>query len=162
MSIGGRWPTLLGMPIAGLLWSLATLFSKREQVSALGISQAEAFFIVSLGGMAQTIAMWMGFTIIVWAMIRAFGARASLAQLAALVSAASLPFWLGAPAAAYSLKGGSSTATTAALVALVSLAVFLHRLTRGLEAEMSWTVVRASGVVAASVVFITSFIYLAV
>ncbi|MEQ8899747.1 MAG: hypothetical protein RID11_02445 [Roseovarius sp.] len=162
MSIGGRWPTLLGMPIAGLLWSLATLLGNHEQVAALGVSQTEALVFVSLGGTAQTAAIWVGFSIIVWAMIRAFGARASMARVSALVSAEALPFWFGAPALAYSLNCGLPGAKIATLAATVSLALFLYGLTRGLVTEMSWTVIRASGAVAASFIFIASFAYLAV
>lgn len=157
----GRWhASPLGMPVAGLLWSLATLLAQSEQVDALGITKAEAFFYITLGGMAQTLLLWVGFTFVLWAMTRAFGGRIELVRLLLIVSGASLALWAGAPAAVFWI-GGGAWATAFAAVCLITLAFFLHAITKALSIELSWPMVRATGAVTAASVFLASFAFLA-
>lgn len=161
ISSESRWQAVLGMPTAGLLWSLATLLAHGEQVEALGIAKIEAFFYVALGGMAQTLLLWVGFTGVLWAMTRAFGGRVPLLRLMALVSAASLALWVGAPVATYWINGAPGQTTIAATSALSFMALFLHALTRGLSAELNWPITRAAGAVSTASVFLVSFAFLA-
>lgn len=161
LSSEGRWQIALGMPVAGLLWSLATLLARSEQVDALGIPKTEAFFYISLGGMAQTLLLWVGFTGVLWAMTRAFGGQIPLLRLMSLVSAASIPLWIGAPATAFWINGPASQSAIAATLAIMSMALFLHTLARGVVTGLNWPLVRALNAVLAASVFLASFAFLA-
>lgn len=149
------------MPMAGLLWSLATLLARSEQVEVLGITMAEALFFVSLGGMAQTLLLWVGFSVVLSAMIRAFGGRLPLLRLMALVSATSLALWVGAPAAAFWVYGLPGQSMIAATIAIFAMVLFLQALTRGVSAELNWPFLRAVGAVSAVSIFLASFVFLA-
>ncbi len=156
-----RWQAVLGLPTAGLLWSFATFLAHSEQVEALGVAKSEALFYVALGGMAQTLLLWLGFTVVIWAMTRAFGGRVPLLRLMTLVSASSLALWVGAPAAAFWTNGAPGHTAIAATISLISMALFLHALTRGLSADLHWSFLRAAGAVSAASVFLASFAFLA-
>lgn len=161
ISTESRWQAVLGMPTTGLFWSLATFLARSEQIEALGIAKAKGLFYVSVGGMTQTLLLWIGFTVVLWAMTRAFGGWVLLMRLFALVSAASLALWIGAPAAAFWINGAPGHTVIAATIALIFMALFLHALTRELSADLHWSFVRAAGAVAAASVFLASFVFLA-
>jgi hypothetical protein len=155
-----RQHALLGVPVTGLLWSLGTLLARREQVDALGISPLEALFYISLGGIAQTLLFSVGFTGVLWAMTRAFGGQVVLLRMITLVSGASIALWVGALAAAFWINGAGGQATIAAAVTLLSLALFLKALAKGIAGDLDWSVARASGAVVVTTIFLVSFAFL--
>ncbi len=157
-----RLPALLGMPIAGLLWSLATLHAKFELVSSLDVPPIEAFLAISVGGLALTFALWVGFAAVGWAMVRAFGGQIRVLVLTTLISRAALPLWIGAPAAAYWLNGVSENRTLWAVLAVISAALFLQTLASLLADELNWHLSRAAASVGAVAVFLGCFAYLTI
>lgn len=158
----GRWLALLGVPITGLLWSLATLYAKSAEITALGFQPSEAFLIVSLGGIAQILALWIGFTVVSWAMLRAFSGCVSFLRLSSLISGAAFPLWIGAPTAAYWISSTVQNNKFAGIVTTISLGFFLYALARALAAELNWSFQRAIGAVAVTSVFLASFTFLTV
>ncbi|MEY8801914.1 hypothetical protein AB9K35_16505 [Leisingera sp. XS_AS12] len=154
-------PVVLGMPVAGLLWSLATLAAHPQDLSGAGISQPEALLLVSLGGLAQTLALWLGFAAVLWAMIRGTGRRLSLIGLVSAVSGAALPLWIAAPAAALWAGAGSENATALAAAALAGAVMFHFSLGRSLSEDLHWSAHHATAVATAASLFLTSVAYLA-
>lgn len=150
------------MPIAGLLWSLATLHAKYDVVSSLDVRPVEAFLAISVGGLALTFALWVGFAAVSWAMVRAFGGQVRLLMLTTLISRAALPLWIGAPAAAYWLHGTRGDGTLWAVLAILSGAVFLQTLASLLADELNWPLTRAMVTVGAVAVFLGCFAYLTI
>lgn len=151
------------MPIVGLLWGLTVFQVNRAEISAeldsVQLSSLQALLFVVVGGLAQTLAFWLGFTGVCWAMIRAFGARIPLLRLSTMISAASLPLWVGAPAAAY-WHYTSSQETLFALLSIISFGLFLYLVAKLISSELHWSILRALGATLATVVFLVSFITL--
>jgi len=145
------------MPIAGLLWSLASFHIHYAEISALNVEPVEAFLIVALGGIAQTLALWIGFTAVLWAMIRGFRGRLALGRLAGIVSACSLPLWIGAPALAYWMASASKSVVFGVLC-VGSSAMFLQFVSNSLALELSWTWKRAMIATLSTLGFLISFI----
>ncbi|WP_162497347.1 hypothetical protein [Roseovarius dicentrarchi] len=150
----------MGMPIAGLLWSLATLYAKSDLVASLDVPPMQAFLAISVGGLALTFSLWVGFAAVGWAMVRAFGGRIRVLVLTTLISSAALPLWVGAPAAALWLNGAGQNALLWAVIALLSVALFLQTLASLLAAELSWPLTRAMTCVGAVAIFLGCFAYL--
>ncbi|WP_206018380.1 hypothetical protein [Roseovarius nitratireducens] len=157
-----RWQVVLGMPVAGLLWSLATLIARGPEVVALGIPMTEALVYISLGGMAQTLLLWVGFTFVLWAMARAFGGRVAILRLLALVSGSAPVLWAGAPATAYWIYGTAGQTAIAATLCLTALAFFLRGLAKALAIDLGWPASRAAAAVATATIFLASFTFLAI
>ncbi len=155
-----QMPAMLGMPIAGLLWSLATLHVNSALVTSLDVHPMEAFFTIAVGGMALTLAIWVGFAAVCWAMIRGFGGRVPILSLTTLISRAAPPLWISAIAAVYWLNGMGGNGLFPAIAALVSIALFLQTLARILEVELVWSQTRAVASVGSVAVFLTCFVYL--
>lgn len=153
------WSPFLGMPIAGLLWSLASFHIHYAEISALNVEPIEAFLIVALGGTAQTLALWIGFTAVLWAMIRGFGGRLALGQLASIVSACSLPLWIGAPVLAYWMASAWTSAVFG-ILCVGFLAMFLQFISNSLALMLSWTWKRAMITTLSTFGFLISFISL--
>lgn len=153
---------MLGMPIAGLLWSLATLFAKADVVSSLSVTPSEAFFAIALGGMALTFAMWVGFAAVGWARIRAFGGSVPILVMTTLTSRAAPPLWIGAPAAAYWLNDPSQNGLILAIITLASLALFLQARANLLADALVSSRARAAAGIVSAAVFMGSFAYLSI
>lgn len=157
---GGQLPAVLGMPVAGLLWSFATLHARADLVSSAGLSPEHAVLLISLGGLTQTLALWVGFTTVLWAMIRGLGGHLPLLRMATLVSNAALPFWIGAPMAAYWLHGFLPGNMLPAGVLLASLVLFTQGLARLMSMDLGWSLTRSTFALAAALVFLASFTFL--
>lgn len=155
-------PAPIGMPMAGLLWSLATLYAKADIVSSLDVGMTEAFLIVTFGGLALMLAIWVGFAAVAWAMLRALGGTIPLLGLVKMMSNAALPLWLGAPAAALWLDGGFQGSAALAVTALASVAIFTQMLAARIAADLSWSMPRAGAALGLTLIFLTSFVYLSI
>ncbi|KAF0677109.1 hypothetical protein [Profundibacterium mesophilum] len=160
MAPNRRLPVPLGVPIAGLLWSLATLQARSSEIASLDMSLAEAAFPVTLGGIGLFLALWGGFTGVTWALCRAFGGRLSLLGTGALVSQAALPLWIAAPVAAFWLAGASTAA--APLAALAGLALYGWTLSGLLSTDLDWSLARAGAATASAIIFLVSFVFLTI
>jgi hypothetical protein len=155
-----RMPAMLGMPIAGLLWSLATLHAKSALVTSLDVHPIQAFFTIAVGGMALTLAMWVGFAAVCWAMIRGFGGRVPILALTTLISRAAPPLWISAVAAVSWLNGMVGNGLLPAIITLMGIALYLQTLARFLAVELAWSQTRAAASVGSVAVFLTCFVYL--
>ena len=151
---------MLGMPIAGLLWSLATYYAKSDLVASLNVPPLQAFFAIALGGLATIFAMWVGFAAVAWAVIRAFGGSVPILIMTTLISRAAPPLWIAAPAAAYWVNAGTENTAMLALVTLAGLALFLVTLAQLIAAQLGWSQTRATISVFTVAVFLGSFAYL--
>jgi uncharacterized protein (DUF486 family) len=155
-----RLPATFGMPVAGLLWSLATLYAEADLIGSLGVPKAEASLIVVSGGMALTFAIWIGFAAVTWAMIRALGGVVPLLALIMMSSGAALPLWIAAPAAAVWHHGTSADSLPMAMIALIGLALFAWLMTTAIAATLCWSVLRAAVTLGGVTLFLASFVYL--
>lgn len=154
------WMPMVSIPIVGLLWSLAVVWLNAEELAIAGLQPIEAFMYVALGGLAQTIAFWAGFSAVVWAMVRAFSGRIAFTQLFSLVSSASWPFWVGAPAAAYWLHSDTPLAALAGLIFALSLCAFLYNTSQLLAHNLNWFVWRSLAATSSAAVFLSCFAFL--
>ena len=150
----------MGLPVAGLLWSVVTLLINAEQVATLGLDMSSAVFLVLAGGMAQTVAVWVGFSAILWSMVRGFGGSVALLSILRLISAACWPLWVGAPAIAFWFSGAEYQTLMTALICSAGLLGFFTLIGQGLAIETRWSTGKAMLAVGAAVVFISSFVYL--
>ncbi|ASJ74779.1 hypothetical protein IMCC3135_23550 [Granulosicoccus antarcticus IMCC3135] len=151
---------MIGIPVTGLLWSLAVVWLNTEQLATAGVLPTQAFMVVALGGLTQTIALWAGFSAVLWAMVRAFGAHLPFTELFTLICSASLPLWVGAPALAYCLYSGKSLVSVAGLISMLSLCAFLYTAARLLAPRLSWSILRSVGAVSSAAIFLFSFTFL--
>jgi hypothetical protein len=154
------WIPMLGIPVVGLLWSLTIVLLNAERLSDLNVQTTDAFLLVSLGGLAQISAIWVGFSAVTWAMIRGFGGRTALLRVLIMVSAASIPLWFGAPLTAYWLFGGDAKSTLIGLAIVTSLLGFIYGLGLLLAQETGWPMWRSLVVLGTAVLFLSSFTYL--
>ena len=154
------WMPSLGIPVAGLLWSVATLLINVEQVANLGLNTSSAVLLVLAGGMAQTVAVWVGFSAILWSMVRGFGGRVTLLSILRLISAACWPLWVAAPAIAFWFSGTEYQTLLIALMCSAGLLGFFTITGQGLAKETRWSTGKAILAVGSAVVFISSFVYL--
>jgi len=157
----GPWASFLGIPVAGLLWSLAVLTLNSAHLTELKVGAIEAFFLVSMGGVAQTAALWIGFSIVAWAMIRAFWGRASLIQLLVRVSETTVALWIAIPVVAYQLYAEEPETALTIIVLGVSGVAFLTLLARSLSQDLGWTLARAMAPILSTLIFLVSFVFLA-
>ncbi|MDC0434049.1 hypothetical protein OAM69_00210 [bacterium] len=154
------WMPVIGIPIAGLIWSVAAIVINAKQVVDLDLELTSVLLLVMVGGMAQTVAVWVGFSAIVWAMVRGFGKRLALLRVLRLTSGASWPLWWGAPAIAFWLSGAESQTPLIAVIGLSGLSGFFVLTAQALAKETEWSTLLSMSAVGASVVFISSFVYL--
>jgi hypothetical protein len=159
-----RAALLLGVPLTGLAWSLGSWLAAIDQIAALRVGLVQSLIYVAIGGIAQTLAFWLGFSAVLWAMFRiTTGGRLPLTQILALVSSAAPPLWIAAPAAA--IVVGADTLNGPLLVAITAVAVlgtggFIVLLVRQLAVAAEKTRARAALAVAATFVFLASLVTL--
>lgn len=160
-----RWPdaALIGVPGTGVAWSVGVWLAAGEHIAELGAGQARALALISVGGIAQALALWVGFCGVLWAMARLARLGLSFPQLLSLVSAATLPLWLAAPAGAFWLSRGATPidAPLLAGVAFAGSAGFLVLLARRLSAASGLPAWQGGMCVAATCGFLASFAVLA-
>lgn len=152
-----RGLTALGIPLTGILWSSGVFFGRAGQIEALDVSPAQAFLLVAIGGVSQTVALWFGLAAVTWAMIRVLGARVAFVRLLALLSTASLGLWAGAPAAGFYLSSEGPARPAAALIALAGVAASLVIAADGIREATGWTNTRAWCAIVFTAVFVASF-----
>lgn len=145
-----------GIPLTGLTWSVGVWYARREELSDLAVDSTTALLLISLGGIAQTIAVSTAVAAVLWAMVRAWGARIDFARLLGSLSAACLPLWVAAPALAIWLYGQPTARWPALLLTVVGVCGCLHRLGGALVALTHWSWSRAGSVLLASAVFVAS------
>lgn len=155
-------PALIGMPMAGLLWSLASLYAKSDLVASLDVGMAEAATTVTIGGLALMLALWVGFAAVTWAMVRALRGHLALIALVAMMSNAALPLWGAAPATALWLDGHLQGNAALAFVALTGVAIFLQMFAVRIAIALSWSMSRAAGALGLALLFVSSFVYLSI
>lgn len=151
---------VLGIPVVGVLWSLAAVLINSGQVSDLGLGWVSAVLLVLPGGMVQTAAVWVGFGAILWAMIRGFGGRLPLLGVLRLMSEAAWPLWIAAPAVAFWVSGPPQLVAVAAVGAIAGLLGFFMSMAKAVMNEAQWSMLQALCVVSFAAVFISSFLYL--
>lgn len=153
------YAALIGVPGAGLAWSVGTWLGAGERIAELGVGQAQALALIILGGLAQALALWLGFCGVLWAMARLVRLGLSLPRLVRLVSAATLPLWPAALAGALWLSGEAMLIGVPFLAGLVfaGTAGFLILLARHLSAASGRPVWRGGTSVAATCGFLASF-----
>lgn len=148
------------VPVTAVLWSTATWLVNAEQIAELEVPTQWAFLFVLAGGVAQTVAVFIGFSAIVWAMVRGFGGNAPLLHVLRLISHAFWPLWFGAPAFAFWSSESTPQSAFAVTVILMSLVGFFILAIQRLAKETAWPVGRAFAVISASIIFVSSFLYL--
>ena len=158
-SVLRRWPGI-GIVLTGLAWGLGTWSVRADDIAALQISPSAALVWIMLGALAQTIATWVGFSAVLWAMARAFGTPSSLARLLTLSSASAAPLWLAAPAVAVWLHGPQSFAAIAAVTVCAAVTTFLVLFVKVLAEDTGWPHRQAGMVLGAATVFLASFAFL--
>ncbi|MXN65950.1 hypothetical protein GR183_13635 [Stappia sp. GBMRC 2046] len=121
---------------------------------------AQAFAVVTVGGLSQTLAIWFGLAAVTWAMTRLFGARIGFPKLLAVYSAAAAPLWVAAPAAALHLSSEIVPREPTLIVAIAGVALFFWKLSESLAMACDWTRLRACGALICTGVFMASFISL--
>ena len=154
---------LIGMPLVGLAWSFGAWLGAGDHLAGLEIGPGEALAVISIGGIAQTLALWLGSSGVLWAMARLAGLALPLPRLLSLVSAAAPPLWLAAPAGALWLAGATAPASIVILGALSALGLtgFLALLALRLSAASGRPLWRAAGALAGTGIFLASFLTLA-
>lgn len=148
---------LLGAPVAGLLWSITIIGLNLDELSTSGLPLAAAFTTVILGGLVQTMALWLGVSAVIWAMVRALKASIPLARAILLTSSASLPLWIGGPAAALWVSGNS----IAGALTVLCLCALLFDLQGRINSAIGWARWRGIVAVLSTTTFLASFTYLA-
>lgn len=154
---------LVGIPLAGLAWSFGVWLGAGDRLAGLEIGPAQALALVSMGGLAQALALWFGFSAVLWAMTRIAGLPLPLPQLLSLVSGAAPPLWLAAPAGALWLSGAATPAGLVFLGGLsgLGLSVFAALLMLHLAAASGRPHWRAAAALAGTGIFLASFVTLA-
>lgn len=155
------WMPFFGIPVGAVFWSAATVVINAAQVAELEMPAHLVFFFVLAGGLTQAAAVWIGFSAILWAMVRAFRGQVGLLLILREMSATSWPLWFGVPAMAFWLSGEQYQTFSIVLISLAGLLGFFVLMGRALAREIGWTNPRGFAVVATAVIFISSFIYLA-
>ena len=159
-----RAALLLGVPVTGLAWSLGSWLAAIDQIAALRVGLVQSMIYVAIGGIAQTLALWLGFSAVLWAMFRiTTGGRLPLTHMLSLVSSAAPPLWIAAPAAAIvvgsdTLNGPLWVAITAA--AVLGTAGFILLLVQQLAAASEKSRGRAALAVTATFGFLASLVTL--
>lgn len=152
----------LGIPLAGLTWSIGTWFVHQQEIMATGLGITESLFLVALGGLSQMLALWVGFSAVAWAMVRAFGGRIGLFNTLVLTSSSAVPLWLGAPVAVIALQADQGENLLAIFIAILCGVMFVFLASLKLASALSWSVTRAVLALFATVVFLASFVSLTI
>lgn len=158
---GGGGLAVLGIPFTGIGWSLGVFLARMPEIEALDVGPGRALFLIGLGGLSQTLALWVGFSAVSWAMVRVFGGRTSLLSMLVLISTSAMPLWIAAPAAAFWLDSAAPAKPAAFAIAIAGGAGFLALASRTLALRIGWHPLRAGAALAATVVFLASVVSLA-
>ena len=151
----------LGILLTGLGWSLGIWLANASIIAASGVGNLASFALVAVGGLSQILALWVGFSAVCWAMVRAFGGKISLACALNISARAAFPLCFGAAATALWLyQEGGLTVMAPVLICLSGMA-FTALASRALAAETGWHLTRSLLVLAATIVFLASVVSLA-
>lgn len=152
----------LGIAATGLAWSLGSLAAHWSAVEAAGLPLIQSAVLITLGGVAATLAIWFGIGAVAWAMARLLRGQPGFIRLMLTLSAATPPMWLVAPAVALLLAGELNMAATAALIAVVLIGgiFFLVQLVAGLRNAAALSNGRAWACIILTGIFCFSFLSL--
>lgn len=152
----------VGVLVLGLAWGLGSALAGWDQVRAAEVPLAGALSAIVLGGTLTAAGVWLGAGAVAWAMGRLLGGRARFLKVLFTVSAAAPPLWFGAPCLAALTALDLPTALVMLLGAVCAAAAvaFLFVFVSGLRAVEEFTLNRAWGCAALTVVFCTSLISL--